>query len=234
MRNAADCEVLYLHGFSSSPGSKKGVFLRERLAARRVALSVPDLNRPSYEALTLTAQVEEVHRFLTDLASPHPALLIGSSMGALVSVLYAAAHPERVERMLLVAPAFKFVGSRLAAAAGSDLETWETQGWLPMSHYADDRIHRVGFQLVEDARRYDFDALTVPLPLRVIHGTADELIPIDATRRWVHRHPGVELVEVEGGSHDLGDHYDEVWEAAEGFLFPAEKDGGDYSSVSPP
>lgn len=220
MRSASDCEVFYLHGFSSSPGSKKGAFLREHLDARGVPLHVPDLNRPTFETLTLSAQVEEVHRFLTALASPRPALLIGSSMGALVSLLYAAAHPERVERLLLVAPAFKFVGARLAHAAGTTLDAWEADGWIPMAHYADDRIHRVGFQLVEDARCHDFDALTAPLPLTVIHGTEDELIPIHATRRWVARHPGVELIEIDGGSHDLGDHLDRVWEAATPFLFP--------------
>ncbi len=228
MLHATDCEVFYLHGFSSSPGSKKGAFLQERLDHHGITLHIPDLNRPSFEGLTLTAQVEEVHRYLTALASPRPALFIGSSMGALVSLLYAAAHPARVERLLLVAPAFKFVGKRLAVAAGSSLETWESQGWLPMSHYADDEIHRVGFQLVEDARGYDFDALPASLPLRVIHGAADELIPVDATRRWVARHPGVELVEIDGGSHDLGEHLGEVWDAAEPFLMP----GGDYSSSS--
>jgi len=229
MRRASDCEVFYLHGFSSSPGSNKGMFLRERLARHGIALHLPDLNRPSFEGLTLTAQVEEVHRYLTALPSPGPALLIGSSMGALVSLLYAAAHPERVERLLLVAPAFRFVGTRLAAAAGSTLETWESRGWLPMSHYALEGIHRVGFQLVEDARRYDFDALPAPLPLRVIHGTADELIPIDATRRWVARHPGVELVEIDGGSHDLGGHYLQVWKAVQPFLPGI----GRYSSSGP-
>ena len=230
MRHARDCEVYYLHGFSSSPGSKKGRFLQRRLEAHGIPLHIPDLNRPSFPGLTLTAQVEEVHRHLTALASSRPALLIGSSMGGLVSLLYAAAHPDRVERILLMAPAFRFVGSRLAAAAGTSLEAWEARGWIPMSHYADDRIHSVGFQLVEDARRYDFDGLPVSLPLRVIHGTADDLIPIDATRRWVARHPGVELVEIQGGSHDLGEHYDQVWEAAEPFLLP----GGDQSSPSPP
>jgi len=220
MRSATDCEVFYLHGFSSSPGSKKGAFLRDHLAPHGIPLHVPDLNRPSFEGLTLTAQVDEVHRYLTALPTPKPALLIGSSMGALVSLLYAAAHPTHVERLLLVAPAFKFVGERLAVAAGSSLETWESQGWLSMSHYADDDLHRVGFQLVEDARGYDFDALAAPLPLRVIHGTADELIPIHATRRWVARHPGVDLVEIEGGSVDLGGHLDQVWEAAAPFLFP--------------
>ncbi len=221
MRSASDCEVFYLHGFSSSPGSKKGAFLRERLGGHGVPLHVPDLNRPSFEGLTLTAQVEEVHRVRTAQGSTKPALLIGSSMGALVSLLYAAAHPEQVDRLLLVAPAFKFVGARLAAAAGTTLEAWEADGSIPMSHYADDRIHRVGFQLVEDARGTDFDALDPPLPLRVIHGTADALIPIDATRRWVARHPGVELIEIDGGSHDLGDHLNQVWDAATPFLFPA-------------
>lgn len=232
MLNVGECEVFYLHGFSSSPGSKKGAFLREHLDEHGINLHLPDLNRPSFEGLTLTAQVDEVHRYIEALGSSRPALLIGSSMGALVSLLYAAAHPSNVDRILLVAPAFKFVGSRLAVAAGSTLEAWESQGWLPMSHYADDAIHRVGFQLVEDARSYDFDTLSTSLPMKAIHGRADELIPIEATRRWVARHPGVELVEIDGGSHDLGEHLDQVWEAAEPFIIPDE--GQPSSGTSSP
>ena len=219
MRYASDCEVFFLHGLSSSPGSKKGAFLQERLAHRGVPLHLPDLNRPSFEGLTLTAQVEEVDRFLKAIPGDRPALIIGSSMGALVSLLFAAAHPTRVERLLLVAPAFKFVGARLAAAAGTSLDAWEQRGFIPMEHYADNKIHHLGFQLVEDARGYDFDAISAPLPLRVIHGTEDELIPFEATQRWVQQHPGVELVPVKGGSHDLGEHLEEVWDAAEPFLF---------------
>ena len=219
MRDASDCEVFFLHGLSSSPGSKKGAFLRDRLARRGVPLHSPDLNRPSFEGLTLTAQVEEVDRFLKAIPGDRPALLIGSSMGALVSLLFAAAHPTRVERVLLVAPAFRFVGARLAAAAGFDLDAWEQRGFIPMEHYADNRIHQLGFQLVEDARSYDFDAISPRLPMLVIHGTGDELIPYDATQRWVQQHPGVELIPITGGSHDLGEHLAKVWDAAEPFLF---------------
>src|SRR5690606_33130496 len=42
----------YFHGFRSSPSAKKGNHLRERLAAEGVELLVPDLNQPSFAALS--------------------------------------------------------------------------------------------------------------------------------------------------------------------------------------
>ena len=44
--------VAYLHGFASSPASRKARVLGERLAARGHTLHVPDLRRPSFAHLS--------------------------------------------------------------------------------------------------------------------------------------------------------------------------------------
>lgn len=211
-------DVVYCHGFASSPGAAKATFFRERLAPLGVRLHVPDLNAPSFEELRLTAQVERVAALFDELRLPAPPAVIGSSMGALVALLFASRRPGAVRRLLLLAPAFRFVGERLAAAAGTTLAEWRTRGWIAVPHHADGRIRRVGFQLVEDALRLDFDALVSPVPTTVVHGSEDEVIPVAHSEAWVAAHPGVTFHRIEGADHGLVGAAEELWRRVAPFL----------------
>lgn len=212
---------VYLHGLGSSPGSAKATDLRRRLAPLGWSLTVPDLNRPSFERLSLSAQVEGVEELLLGPAAPPSPVVVGSSLGALVALMFANRHPDCIPRLILVAPAFRFVGDRIAGALGSDVATWERQGYLRMLHYADGQVHHLGFDLVRDALTHDFDALRPVCPTLVVHGTADELIPFERTAAWVREHPGAELVAIEGGDHSLGGRLDELWTRSKDFLLGA-------------
>ncbi len=84
--------IIYLHGRDSSSQTYKAVLIRK---------VIPDLLVPDF-----TGSLEERMRQL------HPILggrlnwtLIGSSLGGLMAVLYTARHPERVGKLVLLAPA---------------------------------------------------------------------------------------------------------------------------------
>ncbi len=95
--------VLYLHGFASSPGSRKASFFAERLARLGFEVDVPDLAEGDFKGLTISGQLRAVER----LARNERMILIGSSLGGYVASLYAARHPE-VQSLILLAPAFRF------------------------------------------------------------------------------------------------------------------------------
>jgi len=207
---------VYVHGLSSSPQSKKGLVMADGLASRGHVLLRPDMNLPSFEQLTLTAQVEALERLAAELCGP--LTLVGSSLGGLVSLIFASRHPDRVRRLLLIAPAFKVVGHRLASMAGTTLSEWQRQGHIEMVHYADNRMHRLGYQLVQDANGFDFESLSPAMPTLIVHGTQDEVIPVDTVRAWAARRNGVRLVELPGGDHSLQTCFDLLWQESREFL----------------
>lgn len=213
------CQFFFLHGLSSSPGSRKGRFLRGKLARRGYPLGLPDLNKPTFETLTLTAQVQEMEQYLDALHPNQGMVLVGSSLGGLVSLILADRHPDKIARMVLLSPAIRFVGDRLATAMGSSLEQWREEGSIPVIHFSDNKLHRLGFQLVEDARTFGSSYLDVKVPTLIIHGTADELIPISSVERWALGQPMVQFRPVEGGNHDLGDYLEEIWNLSKRFIF---------------
>ena len=93
---------IYLHGFASSPQSRKAVFFSERLRQLGHTVLVPDLEEGDFQGLTITRQLTAVRRVLATLTGP--CSLIGSSMGGYVAALAAQQEP-RIERLVLMAPA---------------------------------------------------------------------------------------------------------------------------------
>jgi predicted esterase YcpF (UPF0227 family) len=78
MELSACPRVIYLHGFASSPHSRKARFFAAKLRAEGFTVEIPDLAAGDFEHLTLSGQLRVVETAL----SKGPAILIGSSLGA--------------------------------------------------------------------------------------------------------------------------------------------------------
>src|SRR5580765_3778483 len=96
--------VFYLHGFASSAQSKKAGYFAERFRAHGVALRCPDFNEPDFATLTMTRMLEQLDGELSEQGVT-PSTLIGSSLGGALAVMAAARWPDRVGRLVLLAPA---------------------------------------------------------------------------------------------------------------------------------
>ena len=160
--------VVYLHGFASGPLSNKAQYFKQRFAELYgLELEIPDLAEGRFEALTITGQLEVVDRAV---AGGRVAMM-GSSLGGYLAALYAAAHPDLVDRVVLLAPAFDFA-RRWAESLGAErLAEWRRTGWLEVYHYGERRECRLGYGLLEDAGRYAAFP-DVRQPALVFHGGA--------------------------------------------------------------
>jgi uncharacterized protein len=181
---------LYIHGFASSPQSRKARLFQTALAEQGIDLSVPALDEGDFEHLTISGQLAVMERELEG----QPARLIGSSMGGYLAALYASTHPE-VDRLVLMAPAFGFAPRWSAKITpGEDLEVF---------HYGDNAMRRVHYGLIEDALRYpatpDFHQ-----PCRIFHGVNDDVVPVEYSREFARTHPNAELTELDS-DHELLD-----------------------------
>jgi hypothetical protein len=192
-----------LHGFASSPRSKKNVALADAFEARARTLHRPDLNRPSFGTLSFSAMLAELDRFDRDIA-PAAWSIVGSSLGGYVAALWAAAHPERVERLVLLCPAFELARRWSTLLPESELSAWKATG----THSFDDWAARptsLHYRFVEEAMT--IEPMPEPrCPIRVIHGRRDERVPIETSRRFVAHDPARRsLVERDDGHELLSD-----------------------------
>lgn len=187
--------VLYLHGFASGPSSTKGVAFDKHLAARGIAVSRLSLRVPSFEHLRLSAMLDTVRDQIGDRA-----ILIGSSLGGLTAARVAERDP-RVAGLFLMAPAFQ-IAARWQTTLGADFERWRTTGWREVTDHTTGAPARVDFGFFEDAARVDVGFPDVRVPTVIVHGTEDDAVPVDHSRRFAAGRDNVRLVEVHDG-HEL-------------------------------
>jgi predicted esterase YcpF (UPF0227 family) len=79
--------VVYLHGFASSPASRKARFFGKKFAARGVPFLAPSLDQGNFPEMTISGEVRLVQDLLSETSEP--VTLIGSSLGGYVASLIA-------------------------------------------------------------------------------------------------------------------------------------------------
>jgi len=210
-----DAVIIYLHGFASSPHSGKATYLGERLRARGIDVRVPDLNQPDFSTLTVTRMLEQTHALMQQ--TKEPVTLFGSSLGGYVAVNAAAKWPDRVDRVVLLAPALDFSDQGLSGPGGASIADWKRDGRLMVFHYGYGRMIPIEYALYEDARRYDAMAATVEMPVLIFQGRLDIAVSPVAVERWSSRRPNVELHMLDD-DHQLTSSLSYIWTTTSRFL----------------
>lgn len=187
--------ILYLHGFASSPGARKAALMRQFLADYAdVNFVVPDLNVPDFEHLTLTAQIDTIAATIRDLPEG-PVYPAGSSLGGLALAHFmdrrrASEAQRRVTRIALLAPAFEMVEHWMNP---EERQNWQETGSLEVYHYGYEQLRRLHYGFFEDLQRYDDQRLSLDAPTLVIHGRQDESVDYQVSVRFVERQPDATL-----------------------------------------
>jgi uncharacterized protein len=207
--------VLYLHGFASSPQSSKAAFFRDRLASHGMALATPDFNQPDFSTLTITRMIDQVGAEIATADSP--VVLIGSSLGAFVAVQAAVRFAGRVDRLVLLAPAFDFGGNRMRDLGDRGLEEWRRTNQLNVFHHGFGRVVPVHYELYEDARRYDSMHSRVDLPTLIFQGTKDTAVDPATVERWARARPNADLRLLDD-DHQLLGSLEYLWTETARFL----------------
>jgi pimeloyl-ACP methyl ester carboxylesterase len=219
--------------------------------ARVWALDLPGFGRsePGARKASVSANAETLHRFLDEVVG-EPVVLIGNSMGGMLSILATGEHPEAVTGLVLLDPAIPgprraldplvalmfavyavpFVGERflrMRRTRSSELarvrEMLELCGVDPdgvppevidrsvtlLQEREDvegmDRAFltaaRSLLRLLVDPRRYRKAMASIRVPVLLVHGDRDRLVPVAAARDIARRHPSWRFIELAGVGH---------------------------------
>ncbi|MGI8960426.1 MAG: alpha/beta hydrolase [Bryobacteraceae bacterium] len=207
----ARLRVVYLHGFASSPESRKAHFFYEQLQQFGFVVTVPDLAEGDFERLTISAQLRVIER----TSGNNPIILIGSSLGGYLAALFATRHPE-VDRLVLLAPAFDFHQLWITQLGPERLAAWRESGAIRVFHYAAGRELPLGYQFLEDASHFEpFPDFCQPT--LIFHGNHDPVVPVIYSSEFVEAHANARLVQLESG-HELTDVLDAIWRQSRRFL----------------
>lgn len=87
---------VFIHGLESSNQGTKGVFFKEKF---------PDMIIPNFPG-TLQERMEKLKEILSGKSGIR---IVGSSFGGLMAVVFAAEHENRVDKLILLAPALNLM-----------------------------------------------------------------------------------------------------------------------------
>jgi alpha-beta hydrolase superfamily lysophospholipase len=172
---------------------------------------------------------EDLRRFVALVREEEPGrpvFLLGNSLGGLIVLEYALHYPDGLRGVIAASPplgrlgvpapllalgrALSRVWPRFSVRTGMDLSGLARDPVVAQTVLADPLFHRVGTarlstEVVGAIARVQAGAPDFPLPVLVLHGSADRMVPPQGSREFVARvgHPDRELREYAGAFHVL-------------------------------
>jgi alpha-beta hydrolase superfamily lysophospholipase len=172
---------------------------------------------------------EDLRRFVSLIREEEPGLplfLLGNSLGGLIVLDYALEHPDGLRGVIAASPplgrlsvpapllavgrVLSRVWPRFSLRTGMDLSGLARDPAVVEAVLADPLFHRVGTarlstEVIAAIARVQAAAPAFPLPLLVLHGSADRMVPPEGSREFVAHvgHPDRELREYAGAFHVL-------------------------------
>jgi pimeloyl-ACP methyl ester carboxylesterase len=208
--------VLYLHGFASSAKSTKAEYLADRLHEQGIALRCPDFNAPDFSTMTLTRMLDQLEKELAE-STGGPATLIGSSLGATLAILAAARFADRVDRLVLLAPAVMFAKPGHHLLPPERIDEWRQRGSLPFFHHADNAERPLNYSFYEDTLQYDAFSADIRQPTLVFQGLHDASVDYRTVEAFARVRPNVTLSLLDD-DHQLIASLPKIWDGVATFL----------------
>lgn len=172
---------------------------------------------------------EDLRRFLELVRREErdlPLFLLGNSLGGLIVLEYALWHPEGIRGVIAASPPLGALGvpapllamgrimsrvlPRFALRTGMDLDGLARDPTVVQTVLSDPLFHRWGTarlstEVAAAIERVQAGAPRFPLPVLVLHGSADRMVLPDGSRKFSARvgHPDHRLLEYPGGFHVL-------------------------------
>ena len=210
--------VFYLHGFASSAGSTKAAYFGERFAALHVPFRCPDFNEPDFTSLTMTRMLRQLDGELADGGgAAAPATLVGSSLGGTLAILAAARFADRVDRLVLLAPAVMFAKPGHHLLPPERIDEWRRTGSLRFFHYAYGEERPLDVAFYEDSLRHDSFEAPFSQPAMLFQGMRDASVDYRTVEQFAHARPNVTLSLMDD-DHQLTASLPRIWDGMVHFL----------------
>ena len=139
-------------------------------------------------------------------------VLLGGSMGGLVTTVVGAAHQDEIAGMILMYPA-------LSAKADSGAERYKTEDEIPEDVSLFGGWIHVGKKYITDLRKVDFDQLLSSYTghMLLLHGDQDHTVPITWSENAAKIIPDCEFYVIHNGGHEF---FGQPFEDAMAYILP--------------
>ena len=200
--------VILCHGMDSNRNSEKLVHLARVLARRGIITLRFDFayvgeSSEKFADITYSGEVEDLRAACSFMRDRYAGKIgvLGSSMGGTVALLYAAEEPDIAALVAIAAPVHPEAFPRRILNP-EQLQRWRERGF---TFYNGQRLN---LALLEDLEKIDVlqAARKVVCPVLIIHGEADEVVPVEEAHELNACLSGrKKLTIMKGADHRLSD-----------------------------
>ncbi|MDT0234684.1 alpha/beta fold hydrolase [Curtobacterium sp. BRB10] len=206
---AVDGSVLFVHGFGDSSIGPRRLFGQAATALTDTGVVVRSYDRLGHGTsdgrfadISIRDEVEQVvsmiRAFAADRAAPID--VVAHSLGAVESAMAAARVPDLVRSLTLWSPAGVVVDDIAVhdSIQGQPLAPVRDRGWFDFGGMS---LGRAFIDEVRDGLDVYAEAGGYAGPVDVLHGTADEIVPLEYGRRYGELLSGATFTAVDGADH---------------------------------
>jgi long-chain acyl-CoA synthetase len=203
---AVERAVMFVHGYA---GCAESWEYQINYFARDFRVVVPDLrghgqSDAPYTQYTMAELVEDLHTIAEALQLPERFILVGHSFGGSICVEYANAHPERLEKLILIATAGEYPLPR-AASLAYRIPTAFFRPWWEYRPRWNAEIHVMKRMMFNNMRRWKGWPLlrNITTPTLIITGERDNYFPRAVFEEVGKMVPNAELYNVGSAKHKV-------------------------------
>ena len=186
-----DRQILFITGFLSKRWGNKSKALAQWCQEQGWGFCCYDVrgfgeSEGSFTDYTLSDWVADARTVIQTLTSGPPITIVGNSLGSWIAWMMAQEF-ERIERLVLIAPAFNMMAVRARSISEERRHAWLTAGWMP---WDDDAMHRdypIAWKWVEESEAYwntRLDRLRT-VKTTILHGLQDHVILPQGSSQFV-------------------------------------------------
>ena len=216
--------VIFSHELGNDHTS--GVRYAERLAEAGYAAYVFDFcggtvggNRSdgSNKEMSILTEASDLESVLStakswDFVDPDKIVLLGGSMGGLVTTVVGSTHQDEIAGMILMYPA-------LSAKDDSGAEQYQTEDEIPEDVSLFGGWIHVGKNYITDLWKVDFNQLLSSYQghMLLLHGDKDSTVPLSYSEEAKEIIPDCEFYVIKDGGHEF---FGQPFEDAMGYILP--------------
>ena len=183
--------IIFLHGLMSNMEGTKAKYIEDYCKVKDYNFTKFDnfghgKSSGEFTGETISSWLSGLELVLQEFESK-AVTLIGSSMGAWISMLAAIKHPAKVKNLICIAPAPDFTEDSIwKKLPPSKQQEMQRAGVLNVAGPHCGSGYPISFNLIEDARSHlllNLDSLKIDCPVHLIHGALDLDIPVNISSK---------------------------------------------------
>jgi len=202
----AERAMMFIHGYA---GCAETWEYQANYFAHRCRVIAPDLrghgqSDAPFTAYTMPELVEDIDSIVKSLDLPEKFILVGHSFGGSICVEYANAHPERLEKMILIATAGEYPLPR-GASFLSRVPAAAFRPWWKYRPRWNAEIHVMKRMMLNNMRKWKGWPLlkNIQTSTLIITGERDRYFPRYAFEDVCKMVPGAEVLDIGVSKHKV-------------------------------